>query len=194
MKKIKTPRDASGMHKVKGLPTSVRDAMGQRVPARTVRNLPHCHLLTGMREINRIDKKEWEPRISKMMRGVENRRLNISNRFYEALETSYRAVEKVKKREQELQAINEEMEAANEELQATNEEMEATNEELQATSEELRLASIYARNLIESSLDPLVTIGVDGKIKDVNHETEVVTGRSREELIGTDFSDYLTDG
>jgi len=38
-----------------------------------------------------------------------------------------------------------------------------------------------------------VTIGADGKITDVNRETEVVTGRSRKELIGTDFSDYFTD-
>ena len=109
-------------------------------------------------------------------------------------------VKQVKKREQDLQAMNEEMEANNEELQATNEEMEATNEEMeatneemQATSEELRLAGTYARSLIEASLDTLVTIGPDGKITDVNSETEGITGRSREELIGTDFSDYFTD-
>jgi PAS domain S-box-containing protein len=193
MRKIKTPRDASGMHKVKGLPTSHRDAMTMRVPARTVRNTRHCHFLTGMREINRIDVKDWEPRISKMLRGVENQRYGTANRFYDALEDSQQLLNRVQKREQELQGINEEMEASSEELQATNEEMEATNEELQASSEELRLASTYARSLIESSLDPLVTIGADGKITDVNSETETVTGRTREELIGTDFSDYFSE-
>jgi PAS domain S-box-containing protein len=51
----------------------------------------------------------------------------------------------------------------------------------------------YARSLIEASLDPLVTIAPDGKITDVNAATESITGRSRIELIGTDFCDYFTD-
>ena len=59
--------------------------------------------------------------------------------------------------------------------------------------EALRLSNIYNRNLIEVSLDPLVTIGSDGKITDVNVATELVTGYSRKELIGTDFSDYFTE-
>lgn len=57
----------------------------------------------------------------------------------------------------------------------------------------LRRASAYNRSLLEASLDPLVTIAPDGKISDVNIATEKVTGRSRQELIGTDFSDYFTD-
>lgn len=56
-----------------------------------------------------------------------------------------------------------------------------------------RVASAYNRNLIEASLDPLVTIGANGKITDVNAATEAVTGYNREELIGTDFSDYFTE-
>jgi PAS domain S-box-containing protein len=59
--------------------------------------------------------------------------------------------------------------------------------------ESLRQASYYNRSLIEASLDPLVTIGPDGKIMDVNTATEAVTGRSRRELVGTDFSDYFTE-
>lgn len=51
----------------------------------------------------------------------------------------------------------------------------------------------YTRSLIEASLDPLVTISPDGKITDVNAATEAVTGRSRAELIQTDFSDYFTN-
>jgi len=54
-------------------------------------------------------------------------------------------------------------------------------------------ASQYARSLIESSLDPLVTINGDGKITDVNEATMKVTGIPREELIGTDFSNYFTE-
>lgn len=60
-------------------------------------------------------------------------------------------------------------------------------------AKELRDASFYARNLIEVSLDPLVTIDPQGKISDVNHATELATGRNRVELIGSDFSDYFTE-
>jgi PAS domain S-box-containing protein len=58
---------------------------------------------------------------------------------------------------------------------------------------ELKIANLYTRSLIEASLDPLVTIDPDGKISDVNAATVRVTGFSREELIGTDFSKYFTD-
>src|SRR6185503_5718997 len=54
-------------------------------------------------------------------------------------------------------------------------------------------ASQYARGLIEASLDPLVTISVEGKITDVNEATVKVTGVPREKLVGTDFSDYFTE-
>jgi len=59
--------------------------------------------------------------------------------------------------------------------------------------EKLRAASLYARSLIEASLDPLVTISPQGKITDVNEATIKVTGIEREKLIGTDFSDYFTE-
>lgn len=59
--------------------------------------------------------------------------------------------------------------------------------------EAFRQAGLYARSLIEASLDPMVTISADGKIMDVNQATEQVTGVLREHLIGRDFSDYFTD-
>jgi PAS domain S-box-containing protein len=65
--------------------------------------------------------------------------------------------------------------------------------ELKTTTEELRQKSLYARSLIEASLDPLVTISPEGKITDVNEATEQVTGVSRFELIGSDFSNYFTE-
>lgn len=65
--------------------------------------------------------------------------------------------------------------------------------ELKQAEKGFRMASAYNRNLIEASLDPLVTIGPGGTITDVNVAIEAVTGYSREELIGTDFSDYFTD-
>ncbi len=57
----------------------------------------------------------------------------------------------------------------------------------------LKQAIAYNRSLIEASLDPLVTIGSDGKITDVNKATEQATGYSREELVGKDFSECFTD-
>ena len=60
-------------------------------------------------------------------------------------------------------------------------------------TEKMELSANYARELIETSLDPLVTISNEGKITDVNRATEIVTGCCREELIGSDFSDYFTE-
>ena len=51
----------------------------------------------------------------------------------------------------------------------------------------------YNRELIEVSLDPLVTFDQEGVIMDVNGATIRATGRTREELIGTPFADYFTD-
>lgn len=59
-------------------------------------------------------------------------------------------------------------------------------------TKKLKTSALYARGLIEANLDPLVTINIEGKITDVNKATEIVTGCSREELIGSDFSDYFT--
>src|SRR5271157_939035 len=59
--------------------------------------------------------------------------------------------------------------------------------------EALRRASAYNRRLLEASLDPLVTIGPDGKITDANEATEAVTDYPRVELIGKDFADYFTE-
>jgi diguanylate cyclase (GGDEF)-like protein/PAS domain S-box-containing protein len=59
--------------------------------------------------------------------------------------------------------------------------------------EQLRLASLYARSLIEANLDPLATISAKGKIMDVNEAAIEGTGVPREVLIGTEFSDYFTD-
>jgi len=59
--------------------------------------------------------------------------------------------------------------------------------------DEIRAAAAYNRSLVEASLDPLVTIGPDGAISDVNAAAERATGYGRAELIGTEFSDYFTE-
>lgn len=73
------------------------------------------------------------------------------------------------------------------------ESLQRREAERKQKDEELRVASLYARSLIEASLDPLVTISPNGKITDVNKTTEQVTGVSRERLVGSDFSDYFTE-
>ena len=70
---------------------------------------------------------------------------------------------------------------------------EIATKELEAFSYSLKLASQYSRSLIEASLDPLVTISVEGKITDVNEASIKVTGISREDLINTNFSNYFTE-
>ncbi len=59
--------------------------------------------------------------------------------------------------------------------------------------EGLRAAALYSRGLLEASLDPLVTINSEGKITDVNEATIKATGVAREQIIGTDFSNYFTE-
>ena len=80
-------------------------------------------------------------------------------------------------------------------LTASNAELEQRNKELQLFADitAQKQASQYARSLIEASVDPLVTISADGKITDVNEATIKVTGVDRDELIGTDFSDYFVE-
>ena len=83
------------------------------------------------------------------------------------------------------------------ELRQSREELERRvyerTAELSKTVHALQIAGTYNRRLIEASLDPLVTIGPDGRITDVNEATETITGHPRLELLGTDFADYFTE-
>ncbi len=73
------------------------------------------------------------------------------------------------------------------------EKREITNKELEISNYSVKLAAQYARSLIEASLDPLFTISPEGKITDINNASMDITGKSREELIGTDFFTYFTE-
>jgi PAS domain S-box-containing protein len=64
---------------------------------------------------------------------------------------------------------------------------------LKMSEEKLRVLNLYNRSLLEASLDPLVTISPHGKITDVNTAAEQITGSFKEELIGSDFSDYFVE-
>ncbi|HEU4852068.1 MAG TPA: PAS domain S-box protein [Telluria sp.] len=57
----------------------------------------------------------------------------------------------------------------------------------------LRDQQFYTRSLIESNIDPLVTTDPRGMISDVNHQMELLTGRTRDELIGAPFKCCFTE-
>ena len=58
---------------------------------------------------------------------------------------------------------------------------------------ELRHAARYTRGLIEAALDPLMTISPQGRINDVNEAAVTITGVPRDRLIGSDFTQYVTE-
>jgi PAS domain S-box-containing protein len=57
----------------------------------------------------------------------------------------------------------------------------------------LRDQHFYTRSLIESNIDPLITTDPRGIISDVNQQTEMLTGRTRDELIGAPFKGCFTE-
>jgi PAS domain S-box-containing protein len=58
---------------------------------------------------------------------------------------------------------------------------------------QLLSSQFYTRSLIESNIDALMTTDPTGIISDVNQQMEALTGRTREELIGTPFKEYFTN-
>ncbi|HEV2428342.1 MAG TPA: PAS domain S-box protein [Thermoplasmata archaeon] len=65
--------------------------------------------------------------------------------------------------------------------------------EQKALESQLLESQNYNRGLVESNIDALMTTDVLGTITDVNRQMEVVTGISRDQLIGTPFKKYFTD-
>ena len=59
--------------------------------------------------------------------------------------------------------------------------------------QQLRDQQFYTRSLIESNIDALMTTDPQGIISDVNHEMILLTGRTREELIGAPCNNFFTD-
>jgi PAS domain S-box-containing protein len=72
-------------------------------------------------------------------------------------------------------------------------QVEAALRESEAAKREQEALARYARQLIETSLDPAVTISAEGIVTDVNAATETITGLSRQRLIGSHFADYFTE-
>jgi len=60
-------------------------------------------------------------------------------------------------------------------------------------SQRLRDQQFYTRSLFESNIDAIMTTDPSGIITDVNKQMEVLTGCTRDELIGAPFKNYFTD-
>lgn len=98
--------------------------------------------------------------------------------------------------EESLRQLNQDLtrrvEERTQELALRNQQLREEMERRQQDEAALQRAYAYNRSLIEASLDPLVTIGPDGRITDVNSATETVTGYPRTELIGREFSQFFS--
>jgi PAS domain S-box-containing protein len=66
-------------------------------------------------------------------------------------------------------------------------------EERKKLDQRLRDQQFYTRSLIESNIDAIMTTDPRGIITDANKQMEVLTGCTRDELIGAPFKKYFTD-
>jgi PAS domain S-box-containing protein len=66
-------------------------------------------------------------------------------------------------------------------------------EERMKLDQRLRDQHFYTRSLIESNIDALMTTDPRGIITDINKQAEVLTGCTRDELIGAPFKNCFTD-
>jgi PAS domain S-box-containing protein len=66
-------------------------------------------------------------------------------------------------------------------------------EEQKELSQRLRDHQFYTRSLFESNIDAIMTTDPAGIITDVNKQMGVLTGCTRDELIGAPFKNYFTD-
>ena len=132
------------------------------------------------------DLKEFVSSFRGMGLEQNTRDVNFNDRWYQ------QAINVVEKTEHIRIYISDitERKKAEEGLLAAKDQLELRVRE---RTEELRSAWLYARNLIEVGLDPMVTISREGKITDVNHATELITGVARDRLVGSDFFDYFTE-
>ena len=67
------------------------------------------------------------------------------------------------------------------------------DEQHQVLDQRLRDQQFYTRSLLESSIDALMTTDPHGIISDVNKQMEILTGCTRDELIGSPFKHHFTE-
>ena len=78
------------------------------------------------------------------------------------------------------------------ELHKKDKELILQRERINVLNNRLQEQTLYTRSLIETSLDPIVTLNAAGKITDFNEALVKITGLDREMIKGTDFFNYFT--
>ena len=93
----------------------------------------------------------------------------------EALREDYQSAnEEMLSANEELQSTNEELETSKEELQATNEELTTVNDELNSNNSALHLIGSDLKNLLESTVIPIVMVDNDLRIRRMTPTAESV--------------------
>ncbi|MCK9532184.1 MAG: ATP-binding protein [Gammaproteobacteria bacterium] len=77
--------------------------------------------------------------------------------------------------------------------QVTNTALAHEIAERARVEEQLRHTNLRLVSILESSLDPMLTIGPNGLVAQVNSITEVFTGKSQGELVGSPVDQIFTD-
>lgn len=77
-------------------------------------------------------------------------------------------------------------------LYRKTQELIQQGESMKELNSQLKQQTKYVRSLIESSLDPMVTINPEGIITDMNEALEKIIGLPRDQIAGTNFIDYFT--
>jgi PAS domain S-box-containing protein len=72
-------------------------------------------------------------------------------------------------------------------------ERKSAQREQERLGQQLRDQHFYTRSLIESNIDALMTTDTFGIVTDVNRQMEALTGRTRQELIGSPWKSHFTD-
>jgi two-component system, chemotaxis family, CheB/CheR fusion protein len=107
----------------------------------------------------------------------------------EALREDYQSAnEEMLSANEELQSTNEELETSKEELQATNEELTTVNDELNSNNSTLHLLGNDLKNLLESTVIPIVMVDNDLRIRRMTPTAETVF-----KVLPSDIGRSITD-
>lgn len=159
MAKVKTPRDVKGANDLKILQKTTTSVLQSRIAPRSAANMKHCHSLTASRQIGRIDRQPWEPRVAEILQLAESHRFNRVNAIHHTLQHVQILLQEVSRREKKLQF----------------------------TTDELAQTTNYLQTIMDSMVDILIATNSHGTIIEVNLAAERLSGFSREELIGHPF-------
>jgi PAS domain S-box-containing protein len=102
--------------------------------------------------------------------------------IFEDITERRRAEEALRVRNEELERVNEELVATNEEFEATNEELISSYQELMRTEETLRKSERRLETMLQTMVDGMVAVGLDGQITYSNQSAEKILGIGKDIL------------